>query len=646
MREYFGNSLGIVISRQDPENRGRLKIYFPHIMPVLNANLLKLFGVQGEEVISFNAVGGNLTNGIPEAARSYLENILPFAEPASPIIGNSSSGVLNSVGSYIQRAIGGGSVDKNAVSAGNAGVIAQPKQNIVSSDNPLNGKLDKNNPSQLVPIGGGNFLNPYVAEKWKALKSAAESAAVKIGITNSYRTYAQQIDVKARKGNLAATPGRSNHGLGKALDLTFNGLSDYQWMLQNAPSYEFSQIHPNLQYESAEYWHWQIPSAPMGSGAASTPTTPIVNNNVLPAAPPPSLTLGDTSMAPTPPITDDSTGTIAQNPPAPATATATPPVMSTTPFGRITVYGYAGDSTPDWNSSHAIGAFGNNTLKAGTSFAVSPDIEAQFRANGILPKSAVQLVLSDGTNVTGTWDDRTATSYKGQALTGRFDFYSPAGANTLPFNNKQVMGFGKGDGSIITNAAQSLTTTDKSPAPFDTTDVAKGVFCIPEVGALLWCFFREGNPLFPVYFAASYRSGEWSSAYKSGSPGYGNDPSLQGDDSINRSLMLPNKGGGLIATEGQDTHEVSLVSYSGSHLKFSQDHSMLYSRDDFHAQTDGNKFDITLSNRETHTKGIDNTVINGDCYIKVGNVTDSSVHDAINQIESLIGDVNNEMLKS
>ena len=57
MKKYFGNYLGIVISRKDTESRGRLKIYIPHIMPVLNANLLNLFGVQGEETISFNAVG-------------------------------------------------------------------------------------------------------------------------------------------------------------------------------------------------------------------------------------------------------------------------------------------------------------------------------------------------------------------------------------------------------------------------------------------------------------------------------------------------------------------------------------------------------------------------------------------------------------
>ena len=29
-------------------------------------------------------------------------------------------------------------------------------------------------------------------------------------------------------------------------------------------------------------------------------------------------------------------------------------------------------------------------------------------------------------------------------------------------------------------------------------------FAIPAVGAHVWVFFRDGNPQFPVYFAASF----------------------------------------------------------------------------------------------------------------------------------------------
>ena len=104
------------------------------------------------------------------------------------------------------------------------------------------------------------------------------------------------------------------------------------------------------------------------------------------------------------------------------TEAATPPYI-----GFITTYGYPKDTTPDRNSANGIGAWDNKLSE--TSMAVSRDIEAIFRAAGIKPMSKVALVLADGTTVTKTWDDRTAKTYKGKPLVGRFDFYSPSGKN-------------------------------------------------------------------------------------------------------------------------------------------------------------------------------------------------------------------------
>jgi hypothetical protein len=46
-----------------------------------------------------------------------------------------------------------------------------------------------------------------------------EEFGAHISITDSYRSYDQQVKVKKAKGWLAATPGTSNHGWGRALDL-------------------------------------------------------------------------------------------------------------------------------------------------------------------------------------------------------------------------------------------------------------------------------------------------------------------------------------------------------------------------------------------------------------------------------------------
>jgi len=35
MKQYFGNYLGLCVGNNDPEKRGRVQIFIPHIMPAL-----------------------------------------------------------------------------------------------------------------------------------------------------------------------------------------------------------------------------------------------------------------------------------------------------------------------------------------------------------------------------------------------------------------------------------------------------------------------------------------------------------------------------------------------------------------------------------------------------------------------------------
>ena len=81
-------------------------------------------------------------------------------------------------------------------------------------------------------------------------------------MTDSYRSLAEQVAVKADKGKWAATPGRSQHGLGLAVDLCggINELRDraHLWMKQNAPLYGW--FHPAWAEPGGslpEPWHWE-----------------------------------------------------------------------------------------------------------------------------------------------------------------------------------------------------------------------------------------------------------------------------------------------------------------------------------------------------------------------------------------------------
>lgn len=124
---------------------------------------------------------------------------------------------------------------------------------------------------------------------------------------------------------------------------------------------------------------------------------------------------------------------------------------------RVTSFGYPGDSTPDGNSKHGIGAWVSDKeaaeIKAGKDtpnkmkegdFGLSPDQEALFRASGINPGDTVTLQLAGGKTIKGRWMDRTANDAQAaklglSPLRGRIDIYSPKGSHEL--NGRAVTGW-------------------------------------------------------------------------------------------------------------------------------------------------------------------------------------------------------------
>lgn len=120
-----------------------------------------------------------------------------------------------------------------------------------------NGMLDR---SELVQVsepgkdGGSHKLNPQAAQDYERMKAAAEINGITWEITDSYRDYETQVQTAAKKGlysqgGLAATPGRSNHGWGSAVDLKLSPEAK-AWLETNASKFGFSSI-------PREPWHWE-----------------------------------------------------------------------------------------------------------------------------------------------------------------------------------------------------------------------------------------------------------------------------------------------------------------------------------------------------------------------------------------------------
>ena len=115
----------------------------------------------------------------------------------------------------------------------------------------------------LQPIGVGNHrLWGPAAEAFTRMRADARAAGVDIGVTDSYRSYDQQVDVARRKGlysqgGLAAKPGTSDHGWGMSLDLDLDSRAQ-AWMRANAERYGFVEDVPR------EPWHWTFEGADAG----------------------------------------------------------------------------------------------------------------------------------------------------------------------------------------------------------------------------------------------------------------------------------------------------------------------------------------------------------------------------------------------
>jgi len=124
----------------------------------------------------------------------------------------------------------------------------------------LNGRLSTSDPNQLVSIGNGHYLNPYVAEQYSKMKADFERDTGRtFKINDSYRSYEEQVRLYKKlgpynpaKGGGAARPGTSNHGLGLALDISVSSSPEtLRWLRNNAKNYGFNNI-------AGENWHWEI----------------------------------------------------------------------------------------------------------------------------------------------------------------------------------------------------------------------------------------------------------------------------------------------------------------------------------------------------------------------------------------------------
>lgn len=174
--------------------------------------------------------------------RSSLQAVTPTTAVASPLATSGSSSAT-AFAAALESAV---TASSPASSARNADGVPADLARFG------NGRIPGD---ALAPVGSsGHRLWAPAAQAFGELSAAAARDGVRIGVTDSYRSYDAQVDVAARKGlysqgGLAAAPGTSPHGWGLALDLDLDDRAQ-AWMRANAATFGFEEDTPR------EPWHW------------------------------------------------------------------------------------------------------------------------------------------------------------------------------------------------------------------------------------------------------------------------------------------------------------------------------------------------------------------------------------------------------
>jgi len=713
MEKLYGNYLGICISNTDPEYRGRVQIFIPHILPAL----YERWNQSGTDK-KIEILGNNLDQALSQEDIEQLKKMLPWAEAAAPVFGNSVAGHYNPQSGNFNQLYGteneaaGGSVGGAGADV-SGGLIDFIKSFEGFSSTPYSdygqtsigyGTRAKPGETSITEAEATARLQAEVGEAAAAVNSALANRGISL---NSRQVEAlTSFTYNAGPGNLAqlldSEGGRRDWGtISQAMTLynkaggnTLAGLTrrrGAEVAFGNSPGVDLNkpesglyppssnpaQPSPFLSVEPQPYLSLEPSQEAILNQVAET-----VGSGTLPGSGLPAPGTGGGGGSGRAFNFGNATSTAGSG----KLYTAKPGGGYSNTYclrGTVNVAGYITGNT-DWYGATGITyaknvgqvdtkltspaqngpgkgkvLYGNLGKIQGTNYQPQQGDVAIHQVGGgiaghaqifvdgnwhsfIANDNSFQRYLDKSGQQTTvfrlTQDGINAVREQGLCLTEYLGapYSGPVGPVT---SVADVNGF-EGQAGMVRNPSST------QPTVTDTTGMPQGLFSVPNPGAMLWVFFREGDPLYPVYFAASYGAQEWGNAYKTASPGahYPNE----GDSTPrNQAIFRPNQSGGLTftdtITDQKDSRSIRMFHANGGYQEFNIKGCVTYSPNEYFQQVAGNAYNSCL-NRENWTQGFHNDVTLGDRIKIVGNVSQEALA-IIEEHAQIVKDINKNMLK-
>ena len=179
--------------------------------------------------------------------------------------------------------------------------------------------------------------------------------------------------------------------------------------------------------------------------------------------------------------------------------------------------------------------------------------------------------------------------------------------------------------------------------PSTYSNAAKGLFSIPNVGAHVWVFFREGIPHYPVYIGASFGQEDFESIFKSDDGVLQDYPDAFENKSkrvqaspdkstitYNNKMVLNQRGAAIEIINTTDRERYKVTHFNGSFYEINNSFTAQFHTNNYQINTLRDKFDSTKGHSSIFVGGDSDNIIQRDHWLKVGksDLDSDSAHDS------------------